>query len=116
MAQDDDAVPPGEIDALDAWIEHALRLRPPQPHDGRAPSAPQLIQELEDFYRAEGQAVEGRLERVRQRLEQRLPRQQSKQERLPQAVPVSLQESRVHQMKESSPQFRERRVKDSWSQ
>ncbi|HEY7125488.1 MAG TPA: hypothetical protein VH540_16150 [Ktedonobacterales bacterium] len=115
MAQDDDSPPPREIDLIDEWLEHALSERPLRPYDGHESPAPRLVQELEDFYLAEAQAVEGRLERVRQRLEDYLPAQERGPELLPEAVLVSGHERREHHMKESGPLFRERRhMKDTW--
>ncbi len=115
MAQDDDPPTPREVDPIDEWLEHALSERSLQPGERYNAPVPRLIQELEGLYLEEAQAVEGRLERVRQRLEDYLPMQQGRPEPLPEAVLVSGREREDYQMKESRSEFGERRpMKDAW--
>ncbi len=97
MAHTNEPRNPTEPEPLDAWVEQTMRERPLRADSERAMPDPQLIQELQHLYQAEAQAVDRRLERVRQRLERRALTQQSRQGPTPRALPV------VPQRREYSP-------------
>ncbi|HEU5368129.1 MAG TPA: YCF48-related protein [Ktedonobacterales bacterium] len=99
MAQNDEPLSPREPDAIDEWVNHTLRERPLQPGNGSEMSDAPLIQELQQFYQTEAQAVDRRLERVWQRLEQRAATPQSQRETLPQVLPIFPQERRYRSMR-----------------
>ncbi|HEY7358381.1 MAG TPA: hypothetical protein VH590_17995, partial [Ktedonobacterales bacterium] len=101
MAHDDEPLSPREPDAIDEWGNHPLRERLLQPGDSHAsePSDLPLIQELQQFYQPEAQAVDRRLDRVWQRLGQRAATPQSQRESLPQALPIFPHERRFRSMR-----------------
>jgi photosystem II stability/assembly factor-like uncharacterized protein len=99
MAQDNAPRSAGGSDSIDEWIEREPRARPPQPHDKSAIPDPQIVQELEQLYRQEAQAVDRRLERVWHRVEQHLTMQQSRQEPASQTLNAFPRKRRVRSMK-----------------
>jgi photosystem II stability/assembly factor-like uncharacterized protein len=90
MAHTNEPPTPEDPEPFDEWIEDTMRERPLQPDQegGHATPDPQLIQELQNLFQAEAQAVDRRLERVQERLELRMSARQSRQEPLPHALPV----------------------------
>lgn len=90
MAHGDEPLPPEESEQIDEWVERALRER--------QLSDPQLIQELQQFYQEEAQAVDRRLEGVWRRLEQRAI-QQSQQGFKPSAWSIFSRRREHHLMR-----------------
>jgi photosystem II stability/assembly factor-like uncharacterized protein len=123
MAHDDKSPPPRGPDAIDEWVNQTLGKNPLQPGDGRGHASdqrerewpnperpgthpqrgetpgPQLIQELQQFYHEEAQAVDRRLGRVWQRLEQRAAARQGRHEALPQLLSSFPHERRYRTMR-----------------
>ncbi len=101
MAHDDERLSARENEQIDEWVEYALRERPREDDARREPPVPPLIQELQQSYQAEAQAIERRIERVRRLLDQRAPAQRSGQEPLlgAGAAPVSPDEREHHPMR-----------------